>query len=938
MICTDPDCNLLFVRRPHKSAKCPGCATMAGMLLAPRKSRKWPWVAALLLVLIGGALAWYFLYNPLSVTPKQWRGRAGDRTDFHVTKSFLFWERDVSDEAFAASYDRRVIRIDPPGLRATAVHPGEALVHFYYGRHSVSAAVTVERPRRLYIDPPKIELEVGATAPLKLLGIYDDGDERDLTRDAAWTTNREAVAMATGGIVEGVAAGEATVEADYDAGMKNGLASASVHVVGPRVAAEPKPVSEPSVSGPTRPGSETPPPAPATTGETPVPPAVPSPSSVLYVEPRYLRLQVGEVGILKVSAPAGPAVQLLSSDPAVAETDEGFRVIGRSPGQAKVDVRQEHRVMTVDVSVTAAGIESRHGKPSHVAILSDQGSPVRFPVGSEFGDFRVEAKYADGFTRLVTKKATLLSSDPPGQGPASFADGRMLGVRPGKTTVQAEFEGTRSQNGLQVEVTADVDVDEIRLTPTPVSILRGETVALDAIGYKSGKPVGSITGRGDLVWKSSDEKTARVDGPAVTGAEPGMAQVTAQLDAVVSRPAQVLVRKSIPEALMPDLGRVRLWVGQRCLIGTDLTIFQGGADVSRQVHVSPDKPGVVGYDSDLHALVALAPGESQVTFSRGDKRAVATVEVVDAPLPEGQVVVEPAAAALWPGQRQPLRVFLVTEDGKRIDRTGAATLTSSDPKTVRISANRAHALAPGTAEIAAALPEASTPGRAFITVDARRRPGPIRPTPEPPPRFTGLRIDPDRVPLKVGDWTPPFSVTVEPEGGTRIEVPAVLESLNPRVLAPDAQNPGRFTAKAPGRTRVRAVYGGQAVSAEVTVASPWFARFAGDLRIVDDQGPSFRIRAVVVAQNVKGTLEYRVCVPGQNAAQLGEGATGQRSGAGGTDERPGGEAPGRGHVRIAVRGPRPERRAGSAIPLHVPVGDDAQAGFRALGNVGYALA
>ncbi len=51
--------------------------------------------------------------------------------------------------------------------------------------------------------------------------------------------------------------------------------------------------------------------------------------------------------------------------------------------------------------------------PTEVVILSDQGPAVQFPVGAEFDDFRVEARYRDGFTRLVTKKAILTTPEPP---------------------------------------------------------------------------------------------------------------------------------------------------------------------------------------------------------------------------------------------------------------------------------------------------------------------------------------------------------------------------------------------------------------------------------------------------------------------------------------------------------------------------------------------
>ena len=50
--------------------------------------------------------------------------------------------------------------------------------------------------------------------------------------------------------------------------------------------------------------------------------------------------------------------------------------------------------------------------PVEILILSDQGEAVRFPVGAQFDDFRVEARYPDGMTRLVTKKALLTTPEP----------------------------------------------------------------------------------------------------------------------------------------------------------------------------------------------------------------------------------------------------------------------------------------------------------------------------------------------------------------------------------------------------------------------------------------------------------------------------------------------------------------------------------------------
>ena len=63
----------------------------------------------------------------------------------------------------------------------------------------------------------------------------------------------------------------------------------------------------------------------------------------------------------------------------------------------------------------------RDDQPVEVAILSDQGAAVAFPVGARFDDFRIEARYADGFTRMVTKKATMTTD-------AGFTDADVLAI------------------------------------------------------------------------------------------------------------------------------------------------------------------------------------------------------------------------------------------------------------------------------------------------------------------------------------------------------------------------------------------------------------------------------------------------------------------------------------------------------------------------------
>lgn len=68
VICTDPDCALLFVRRPKRDPKCPACA--AAMPLKKRKKSGLGVLLALLLLLLLAALSgWMFYPESLTTVP-----------------------------------------------------------------------------------------------------------------------------------------------------------------------------------------------------------------------------------------------------------------------------------------------------------------------------------------------------------------------------------------------------------------------------------------------------------------------------------------------------------------------------------------------------------------------------------------------------------------------------------------------------------------------------------------------------------------------------------------------------------------------------------------------------------------------------------------------------------------------------------------------------
>ena len=392
-------------------------------------------------------------------------------------------------------------------------------------------------------------------------------------------------------------------------------------------------------------------------------------------------------------------------DPTVAAFDPATHVVRLvAPGQTTLRVKVDKLTGGVFVTVLAAkgpriaappselkGPEQAAVKsppsdaPSEVAILSDQGQTVHLPVGGQFGDFRVEARYRDGLTRLVTKKAALRTPEPPQDAPLAASRGKLIGVRPGRTSVTAEFDGVRSKTPLEAVVSAEVNADEIRADPAVVTLLPGETIPIRAIGYKNGKSIGDVSGAGKVVWQSDNERTARVEGEALAALRPGEANVVARFGLLTGRPAKVKVMEAIADPLRTDPKTLRLRVGEEAKVGADVAVLRGDADVSNLCKMTSLRPECVRCLPETRSLVGVSPGVSQVAFALGDNVCNLTVEVAAAATVAADawsdLRIEPKSAAVYPGEalryeatavKGGLRRVLGEEDGVQLSVSNGA--------------------------------------------------------------------------------------------------------------------------------------------------------------------------------------------------------------------------------------------------------------------------
>ena len=168
-------------------------------------------------------------------------------------------------------------------------------------------------------------------------------------------------------------------------------------------------------------------------------------------------------------------------------------------------------------------------------------------------------------------------------------------------------------------------------------------------------------------------------------------------------------------------------------------VMRGDMDVSSMVQVTPEMPGVVAFSPITRALTGLRVGRVPVAFSLGDKIRRTEIEVqppVEVAAGDGNVMIEPAATTLAVGQCESLRVFIVTNNGDRVDRTSTAVFKMTNPATAKMMGERVCATAPGSADILAIV-GALKPGRASVNV-----------TGDP---ITDVTVDPKQIDLSVGD-------------------------------------------------------------------------------------------------------------------------------------------------------------------------------------------
>ena len=226
LVCSNNNCQQLYVYRQDGDDQCPGCTTRGG-----RKKGGLPYgltwtgigATALALLLL---LMLFMLLNPPTLIataenwtgpPGTWKGPPGSRVTFKVKdQRYYFFTSDVTAQVLATSEDPNVIAFEGRGTKARAKSMGTAMVSFRLQDRVVTAQVGVTTPQppdSIYIEPKELNLGVGSVGQVHVFGKYKDQSDMDITDNVEWEIADEKVVFGTGGLFEGASEGKTKVTA-----------------------------------------------------------------------------------------------------------------------------------------------------------------------------------------------------------------------------------------------------------------------------------------------------------------------------------------------------------------------------------------------------------------------------------------------------------------------------------------------------------------------------------------------------------------------------------------------------------------------------------------------------------------------------------------------------------------------------------------------------
>lgn len=325
--------------------------------------------------------------------------RIGQQEDITLTAIYSDnTEEKVSSSAEWTTSDSKVATVVNGSVRALTA--GTATITAKLGKQSVTIDVGVEVVRRIEINHTQLSLLLNDKQEVTLTATYPDGETKDVTADAVWSSSNEKVADAFKGKIVAYSAGTATITAEY--GTKTTTLEVDVDKTRKLAASE---------------------------------------------ESLFMKINDSKQINLSAIYPSGTETDVTeqavwtSSNEKIASVIDG-KVYANASGAVTITAKYSNQSIDISVDVEVA----RH--------LDVDTEELGLKAG-ETHSFKVTAVYANGTTEDVTSKATWTSSD---ESVAYVTGGTLTAYKSGKATVKATYGGKTVEIAVSVDIPVKIEL------------------------------------------------------------------------------------------------------------------------------------------------------------------------------------------------------------------------------------------------------------------------------------------------------------------------------------------------------------------------------------------------------------------------------------------------------------------------------------------------